>query len=215
MSPRTPIRIPPVRSLWEQWDRAIRLRLIHPLKRSPHPPEYTARGVLVGLLWGLTPTVGIQMYCAAFTWWVCRRFFNWDFSLVIAVAWVWVSNPLTMVPMYYIFFVTGQAMLGHWADLLGGYHTFAALFHEALGDPNQDFIAMMTAYVTVVMKEVGGPMVLGSLPWAIGCGWWGYKRSLSFSIHHRERRLAKLRTKRSEGVACDLKEECHGKPPSV
>ena len=46
--------------LYRQWRRlqsVIRRRLIIPLFRSPHPPEYTARGVLIGLFVALTPTI--------------------------------------------------------------------------------------------------------------------------------------------------------------
>ena len=40
---------------WERIKRLLRLKLIVPLLRSPHPPEYKARGVAVGLMWAMTP----------------------------------------------------------------------------------------------------------------------------------------------------------------
>jgi hypothetical protein len=46
----------------------LRYRLIVPLKRRRHSPEYTARGVMIGLFWAFTPMVGIQMYLVSMTW---------------------------------------------------------------------------------------------------------------------------------------------------
>jgi len=50
------------RSFMENMRRLLRLKLLIPLRRSPHSPEYAARGVAVGMFWALTPLVGIQMY---------------------------------------------------------------------------------------------------------------------------------------------------------
>ena len=57
--------------LYRQWRKLRTLivrRLIIPLFRSPHPPEYTARGVFVGVLIALTPTVGVQMMIIPVIW---------------------------------------------------------------------------------------------------------------------------------------------------
>src|SRR5690349_9637219 len=54
--------------------RLIKLRLLVPLMRSPHPPEYTAWGTAVGLAWAFTPTPGIQMLLVLATWMVGRTF---------------------------------------------------------------------------------------------------------------------------------------------
>jgi hypothetical protein len=114
--------MPKVRSIWDKGIRLIRIRLIVPLLRSPHPPEYKARGVAVGLAWAMTPLVGIQMWLVFMTWVASRKFFKWDFSLPLAIAWTWLTNVFTMIPIYYIFYVTGQII--RWqVDSISGYTT--------------------------------------------------------------------------------------------
>ena len=121
------------RTRWERFKRLLRYRLIVPLKRSHHhAPEYTARGVLVGLAWALTPTIGIQMGLSLVTWIVARRLFRWDFNLIVACAWTWTTNVVTMLPCYYVFYVTGQLMLGHFDDL-SGYREFLGLWQSHVG----------------------------------------------------------------------------------
>ncbi|MDS4071718.1 MAG: DUF2062 domain-containing protein, partial [Defluviicoccus sp.] len=98
---------------WRRLGRLIHLRLIVPLKRSRHSPEFTARGTAIGLFWAFTPLVGIQMHLVFLTW-LCMRPTRWRFNLLVGVAWTWVTNVLTMWPCYYVFYVTGRLMLGDW-----------------------------------------------------------------------------------------------------
>ncbi|MGY8991135.1 MAG: DUF2062 domain-containing protein, partial [Rhodospirillales bacterium] len=100
-------------------NRLIRYRLLIPLKRSAHSPEYTARGVMVGMVWAMTPTVGIQMGLVFGTWLFTRKFFKWDFSLINGMAWTWTTNVFTLIPIYYTFYITGQLMMGRFDDLSG------------------------------------------------------------------------------------------------
>ena len=78
--------------------RLARYRLVVPLRRSIHSPEHTARGVMVGMVWAMTPTVGLQMPLVFVTWLVARRLFRWDFSVVIGMVWTWTTNLVTLVP---------------------------------------------------------------------------------------------------------------------
>src|SRR3569833_3160500 len=102
--------------------RLIKLRLVVPLMRSRHPPEYTAGGTAVGLAWAFTPTPGIQMALVFVTWLIARRVFQAQFSLVLGMAWTWASNVFTGPPVLYLSYVTGQVM-GRWHDITG-YRSF-------------------------------------------------------------------------------------------
>ncbi len=197
------------RGLVERLRRLMHYRLVIPLKRSHHAPEHTARGVMVGVVVGLTPTVGIQMFIALVVWLIARRLFRWDFNVVLAAAWTWISNVLTMVPMYYVFYVTGQLMLGHWSDMWG-YHTFVGEFQAALHptvvpldpfdyvtDTTGNTLSTLAAYF---VKDLFGVMLLGSVPfWPVG-GWLAYRWSLGFTNRYRaarERRQAQRRAHRA------------------
>lgn len=63
------------------------------------------RGVAVGLFWGFIP-MPMQMLAVMAT----TPFFR--FNVPIAISMVWLSNPFTMPPMYYMEYLTGNFILG-------------------------------------------------------------------------------------------------------
>ena len=95
------------------------------------------RGILVGLFWAFIPMpfqmVGVLAVAAIFR-----------FNVPVAIAMVWLSNPLTMPPMYYIEYLTGNLILGrdgldgiqlsmewftnHWDDIIVPLYTGAAFY---------------------------------------------------------------------------------------
>jgi uncharacterized protein len=166
--------------------RAIRYRLIIPLFRSPHPPEYTARGIAVGVFWGFTPLVGAQSLIIAGLWLAARRL-RWEFSLLQGLAWSWVSNVFTMLPLYYLFYLTGMLLLGD-AQEAAGYHAFLTLWQRASeGEPEPHFLRQ----VVLSFRVLGVPALLGCLPWAIGGGWIAYAWSLRIATRRQRKRLAR------------------------
>ena len=136
--------------------RWFRYRLIVPVFRSPHPPAHTARGVANGVFWGLTPTLGLQTLAIVGTWYVARALFRRDSSLLQAFVWVWINNPLTVVPMYYAFYVTGLWLTGDGGP--AGYTAFRDLLQA--GD------APWLTRATTLMATIGVPLLVGCLPYA-------------------------------------------------
>jgi len=63
------------------------------------------RGVAVGLFWGFIP-MPMQMLAVMATIPFLR------FNVPIAISMVWLSNPFTMPPMYYVEYLTGNLILG-------------------------------------------------------------------------------------------------------
>lgn len=188
--------------------RLSRLKLLIPLKRSPHSAEYSARGVAVGMFWALTPLVGIQMYLCLMTWLLAKQTSSLRFSLVIACAWTWVSNVFTMLPMYYGFYITGQIMIGNW-DNISGYDTFIRSFDFAFAD-NVGFWDSMLELMALLAREVGVAMGVGCLPYAIIGGWLSYDISLKYIRGRRirrqkrqERKAQKRREAASEAQSSD------------
>jgi uncharacterized protein len=138
--------------------RWVRYRVIVPIFRSPHSAEHTARGVANGVFWGLTPTIGLQTLEITATWLVARKLLRKDSSLLQAYIWVWVNNPLTVVPMYYAFYVTGAWMTGQ-GDQAAGYATFADLLSADDGP--------WLTRITTLMAAVGVPLLVGCMPYAV------------------------------------------------
>lgn len=63
------------------------------------------RGIWIGLFWAFIPMPMQMLAVIAMTPFV-------RFNVPIAIAMVWLSNPFTMPPMYYIEYLTGNLILG-------------------------------------------------------------------------------------------------------
>lgn len=174
-------------SAWQRLGRLIHLRLIVPLKRSRHAPEYTALGTGIGLFWAFTPLVGIQMYLVFLTW-LCMRWTRFNFNLLVGCAWTWTTNVLTMWPCYYVFYVTGRLMLGDWNHDFT-YATVVGRLKTALltGD---DFWSSLWGVLQALIADTGVPLAVGCIPYAIGLGWGGYVWSLAYLRRRQARRLS-------------------------
>lgn len=174
----------------------MRFRLIMPTLRSPHAPEFTARGVSLGVGLAFTPLIGIQMPLVVLLWILVRRFApRWDFHLLIALAWTWVTNVATLVPVYYVFYVTGRVMLWRW-DALPGFSTFATQM-RAMTQIEASWLEAFWITLVRMFETWGEPMFIGSLPYAIGLGWLSYRWSLRLIRRLRARRDSRRARRRS------------------
>jgi uncharacterized protein (DUF2062 family) len=119
------------------------------------------------VFWGLTPTVGLQTIEILVTWWIARRVFRRDSSLLQALVWVWVNNPLTMIPLYYVWYLTGLWLMGD-AGQAAGYNAFVASWDSAVASspatpPGSGWLAR----AFTMARAVGAATVIGCIPYAI------------------------------------------------
>jgi len=84
-----------------------------------------ARGISIGLFFGLTPTVGFQTLLVL----PCCLLFRANFPLAFAATWV--SNPLTMGPLYYSWNRIGNWLLAETAETSGSDSTLSFLLAES------------------------------------------------------------------------------------
>lgn len=133
------------------------------------PLPEVARGAAIGIFLGLTPLVGVQMYMTGITWLVCRYVFRFHFNATIAVAMVWITNPITTPPIYYLYLITGQlvqSLLGHEVIPI----TYAAFQHQLnllTHGANLGFFEYIFYATWVLMENYGWPLVMGSMIYAI------------------------------------------------
>jgi uncharacterized protein (DUF2062 family) len=144
-------------------EKLITEKLINPVLHSNAPVSEVSLGVAFGVFLGLTPTVGVQMYLVALVWSIYRYIFGRHFSLPVGVAMVWISNPLTMVPLYYLFLVTGYRLL----ETQNGISY--ELFTEYLGhiSSTEGTWEMIVAGSRFLLIDLGWPMIIGSLVYAV------------------------------------------------
>ncbi len=128
-----------------------------------------ARGIAVGLFVGLTPTVGIQTVLMIGACLLLRA--NFPAAFVIS----WISNPLTVGPLYVAYSIIGETLLGSWL-------TFAifSLFE----------LTWTVASAVMEVAYVG----LGSLLVAVPAALAGYLISLAL---HRYAALRRLRSRQA------------------
>lgn len=91
----------PHRYLW----RRARHFVVHRVLRVDDTPHRIAMGVAVGLFVAWTPTMGVQMILAFAVAALLRA------NKAIAVALVWLTNPFTMLPVYYINWFVGRTIV--------------------------------------------------------------------------------------------------------
>lgn len=86
--------------------RRIRRFIVHKILHADDPPHRLALGVAIGMFMTFTPTVGVQSILVALTAWVLRA------NKLVGMPMVWISNPATIVPIYYFCYVIGHTILG-------------------------------------------------------------------------------------------------------
>lgn len=93
----------PLRFLAQRLERFFIYRVLH-VDDTPHR---IALGVAIGIFVTWTPTIGLQMILTVALSWLLGA------NKLVGVPFVWISNPLTMVPIY-----GTNTVIGNW--LIGG-----------------------------------------------------------------------------------------------
>ena len=126
---------------------------------------YSARAVMVGVFVGMTPTVGIQIPLIILIWGISNKYLGWTFPLAVAISLSFISNPVTMLPLYFAFYNVGSFLLNKEMS----YQNINQLL--SFFDPS---ISSVIDLMTFLVQDVGATILVGSLPCAIIFGFGGY-----------------------------------------
>lgn len=137
----------PTASRWAWAHPRHILRTILMLDDTPHS---IALGTAIGTFVGLTPTVGLQMVIVLVLDQAIRRFVR--FNRVAALLAVYISNPLTIVPIYYLDYRVGTLFFG--GGLRYGDFRRILRFHGWHG---------WWRALRTLLIDVGAPLIVGSL----------------------------------------------------
>lgn len=135
--------------MWKLWSRFKEwLEWVAGLDESPHQ---LALGLGIGIFVGFLPCMGVQ------TWVALPMAIALRGNKMLAVAGVWISNPVTFVPFYYACYRVG--LVFYTPEVQLGIAQFQALAEEAT-------IARMLE----IGKALVLPLTLGSLVLGIPSG---------------------------------------------
>ena len=95
-----------LRRRYRHYVRRVRRFVLKRILHTDDPPHRLALGIAIGMFVTFTPTFGFQMLLVAFGAWVLRA------NKIVGLPIVWISNPATMVPIYWACFEVGRAVLG-------------------------------------------------------------------------------------------------------
>lgn len=112
------------------WLAYMNRKVIVPMKREYKDPFYLARSNAVGIGLAFAPFPGqIPVVLAV---WIIARKLKWRFSLSISIAWTFISNVFTNLPLFYLYYKTGAFLCGSPAGV--SYDELAAVFHQDMFD---------------------------------------------------------------------------------
>ncbi|MGK5093275.1 DUF2062 domain-containing protein [Deltaproteobacteria bacterium TL4] len=166
--------------------------IIAPIIHSVAPVPQVSWGVAIGTFVGLTPTMGIQMYISFLIWSICRYVFRFNFNLPVAVAMVWITNPITVIPVYYVFLLTGNCVL-RWLEFAGkplSYEHFKSAF-EQIAQLESSW-AVVVEGTRFLLVDLGFPMMIGGLCYALPSAVISFFLTQHFLLRYRKYKAAQL-----------------------
>jgi uncharacterized protein (DUF2062 family) len=159
--------------------RTLRHFFLVPLLRGRRHPELAARAAAVGLFWAFTPTFGVRMPLVFATWLTARYLFRIDFTLVIGLAFTWLTNAVVTLPLYFGFYLTGRLLRDGPGEVMN-FQSFRLAF-APLQASEQPWLAR----VTQMLGDWGITLWLGALPWALIMAGIGYVTASAYLRHRR------------------------------
>ncbi|MBX7058394.1 MAG: DUF2062 domain-containing protein [Leptospirales bacterium] len=164
-------------------------RILRHFRESRSPVQELALASAVGIFWALTPLIGIQMLLVGAAWALLRPL-GFRFQPAIAMAWVWLTNPITMPPFYYGFYITGYWIFrAAGAEMQAvGFDAFREVLQQSLQMGVADGLLFWLKYMAT---ELGWPMLAGGFAIGAPCAALGYP--LTIALVNRFRRSAAAR----------------------
>lgn len=169
-----------VRQYWKRAKDFCVYRILH----AGDPPHQLALGIAVGMFVTFTPLIGFQMMLSVFLAWLLRA------NKLVGIPLVWISNPFTIIPIYYPCYRLGCVLLGEevvnskWAQL-------GTEWRQLLADPATTWGLKVRFWWEGLMDFVA-PLCLGCLVVGLVFGVASYYFSLLLIRSYRLRRWGQL-----------------------
>lgn len=167
--------------------------VVRPLREAQGSPMSIARGAALGTWVAFTPTVGIQMFVVGALGIPLRA------NIPVALALVWLSNPVTMLPLYFAFYLVGTVVLAEPALDYGALSgRLDAAWETARG---QGLVAGLDDLLEFLGGEVVWPMAIGSFIMATALAVAAYHGALLWATRREQRRIRAAEAERADAAA--------------
>lgn len=157
---------------------------VYKVLHADDPPHRLALGIAIGMFVTLLPLIGIQMMLTVFLAWMFRA------NKLVGIPLVWISNPLTIIPIYFPSYWLGCKLMGipvvtsKWVDLKQQWEVVDA-------DPTSTWGVRVKFWWDSLLEFVW-PLSLGSLIVASVFGVISYYISLYLIRSYRMKRWGQL-----------------------
>ena len=141
-------------------------RLVRSILHSRGTPRAVALGAAIGIFVACTPTIGFQMIIAAALATLCGA------NRLPAIVMVYISNPLTAVPLYGFCYKVGSVLLAWFGFNPLSWARLSALFKFGGGEPLltsvwQKFISLLSLGWDITLPLWVGCFLVGAVSAAI------------------------------------------------
>lgn len=159
-------------------------RVLRPLNRARLTPDSVGRTVMLGVAWGLSPTVGAQIIGVAVTWAIIDRLMGLRFNFAVALVLTAITNPLTIAPIYTLYFGTGCLAMNCTDVGSGLARIIAAIVEFNVAD-------LVNASANGLLKPML-VILLGSIPYMVVGSYlgWRFGHAIGSTLQHRRHRRA-------------------------
>lgn len=171
-------------------------------------PESISVSVAIGVFIAWTPTIGLQMIISFFLCWIARV------NRVAGPLMAWITNPLTIVPIFYVNYVVGRAVLPGKGLHGDAYERISTAFDTLIEVGLWDYLSFNTEKLGVAFDafwaigaEILVPMVVGSILLGLVLGAASYPLTVRSVRAFQKRRDAKRKKwkeklEAAQGDAC-------------
>lgn len=141
------------------------------MKRQYKSPNYLARSTAWGMGLAFAPFPG-QIPLVTALWLVARKS-KWRFSLPISIAWTFISNVFTNLPLFYMYYITGDWIINQQSPM--AYSELKAIFNDGIIDN-----------LAYVLTKLGYGIIIGSIVYMLTFATIGYLLGYGIARYHQK-----------------------------
>lgn len=160
-----------------RWRRRLRRFIVHDILHADDPPHRLALGIALGVFFAFIPVFGAQMILVVLSAWLLRA------NKLVGTPIVWLTNPATVVPIYYTCYLLGIRILR--------MPNVGLKWWAQLAEPPHGWSVSLAFYWSRLF-EVAAPLLLGSLIVAVAAAVPAYLVTYRVIWTYRMRRWGRL-----------------------